>query len=349
MMENKKTLKCGSEGALSGVITRCLKLDSRAFAQYWAFAKAAPEDDRRLWLDMAADEKSHVDFWRKCQQMSLEGALPDIFDDCAEIIGRLDGLLDRVPDKPDAGGYDRRKAMCAALDIESHLLMPEFLEMFKFFSDGHDGIAKNYGAHLEKLVKAVNAFPDFADLRFFTENVMALYRKNIDLAMKSLEDPLTSLLNRRGFWQRALPLLDLAAREGKGLALLIADIDHFKRVNDDFGHPEGDRIIAGLARIIKTSTRKYDVACRFGGEEFIIFTMATNLDDTLAISERTRIAIASSLKTTGGKPVTASFGAKFAKVSPISNPASLINELISEADKNLYAAKKSGRNRTVVS
>ncbi len=349
MKENKKNFECGSEGALSGVITRCLRLDSKAFAQYWAFAKAAPEDDRRLWLDMAADEKSHVDFWRKCQKMSLEGHLPDIFDDCAEIIGRLDGVLDRVPDKPGAGGYDRHKAMRMALDFESHLLMPEFFEMFKLFSDGHDGIVENYSSHLEKLVRAVNDSPDFADLRFFTENVMALYRKSMDLAMKSIEDPLTSLLNRRGFWQTAMPVLNLAAREGKGLALMIADIDHFKRINDDLGHPEGDRIIAGLAGIIKTSARKYDVVCRFGGEEFIVFTMVNSLDDAFAVCERIRSAIASSLKTAGGRPVTASFGAKFAKAPVVSNPAPFINELILEADKNLYAAKKSGRNRTVVS
>lgn len=159
-------------------------------------------------------------------------------------------------------------------------------------------------------------------------------------------DALTGIGNRRAF-DEALAAAIVACREARTpLSLVMADIDHFKRINDSFGHPVGDEVIKMLARIITTSLRNSDVAVRYGGEEFAIILPNAGLDVAKSVAERIRKKFESrkvTLRETGdtvGK-VTASFGVAELRVGDDAET------LVQRSDRKLYAAKSAGRNRVI--
>lgn len=143
-------------------------------------------------------------------------------------------------------------------------------------------------------------------------------------------DPLTGLLNRRGFDRRVGP--------GAVGAILLLDIDGFKSVNDRFGHAEGDRVLRDLAALLTHSVRRSDVVARFGGEEFMIFLPGAPADFASDTAQRLCRTVADQLRA-GGDAVTVSIG--FA----LSVQGQDRDGLIARADRQLYEAKKSGRNR----
>jgi len=168
--------------------------------------------------------------------------------------------------------------------------------------------------------------------------------QNAELQRLATQDPLTNCLNRRSFFER----MDLAwaksVAEGKPLCCIMTDIDRFKSVNDNFGHTVGDRVIEAVATALISSFRKTDLVCRYGGEEFCIVMPGAGLDLAVHAAEQARADIA---KTVGGRlntktplEVTSSFG-----VSSSTQGAKDVGECINQADKALYLAKKSGRNK----
>ena len=152
-------------------------------------------------------------------------------------------------------------------------------------------------------------------------------------------DKLTGVLNRRGFDERAQVELERARREGTPVAVVSLDIDYFKRVNDEWGHEVGDRVLVRLGAVLRAHTRGGDVVGRLGGEEFVTLLPGTDVAQAKAIAERVRAGFAAD---PGPPRVTVSAG-----VTAAIGPAS-IEELMQVADSALYAAKRGGRDRTVV-
>lgn len=155
-----------------------------------------------------------------------------------------------------------------------------------------------------------------------------------DLASK---DPLTALLNRRSGEQLLIQYDHHRKHHGKSICLIILDIDHFKKINDTFGHNTGDEVLKVISRTLQNQARSSESVIRWGGEEFLIIVPNANLQDTLILSERIRKSIADQLIEPVGQ-VTASFGV--AELLSSETTASLINR----ADKALYKAKLSGKN-----
>jgi len=156
---------------------------------------------------------------------------------------------------------------------------------------------------------------------------------------RSETDTLSGLLNRRGFEARAETALREAARRGQPVSLVIADIDHFKSINDTFGHASGDRVIAAFASFLGTTAAEHHAAGRIGGEEFAIVLAGANLPAARLFAEGARSAFAA-LSIDGlpeGQHFTASFG-----VAELS-PGESIAELLARADAALYVAKNDGR------
>jgi diguanylate cyclase (GGDEF)-like protein len=149
-------------------------------------------------------------------------------------------------------------------------------------------------------------------------------------------DPLTGLHNRRGF-DEAFRLI--SAREG---ALIYADLDRFKNLNDNLGHPAGDAALVHFARIIREQVRTFDVAGRIGGEEFAVWLPETGLDLGAKIAERIRIKLGTTAWDWRGRqwPLSASFG-----VAACPETSRSLENLPAQADSALYVAKRSGRNR----
>lgn len=155
-------------------------------------------------------------------------------------------------------------------------------------------------------------------------------------------DSLSGLWNRRYFDQRLLQEWSEARRHGRSLSLIMCDVDRFKRLNDQFGHPFGDQVIERVAQIL-SGGRGSDIACRYGGEEFGMILPSTAADRALEVAERHRVAIES--HTWSGHDdviVTSSFGVADLKSLP--TDASM-EQLVQAADMALYRAKQSGRNR----
>lgn len=157
-------------------------------------------------------------------------------------------------------------------------------------------------------------------------------------------DSLTGLGNRRIFEKQLAEMLDRSAHGGRALSLMMLDIDHFKAVNDRYGHDAGDHVLKTLAQRIRSVLRRSDSICRYGGEEFIVLLPDTSLAAGRVIAERVRAAIeaaAFSLDAAGDQtiPVTISIG--LAARGDDANAEALLRQ----ADKALYASKTAGRNR----
>jgi diguanylate cyclase (GGDEF)-like protein/PAS domain S-box-containing protein len=165
-------------------------------------------------------------------------------------------------------------------------------------------------------------------------------RQNKELQALATTDPLTGCRNRRSFYTEFQTAWSSAARYSGALSCVMVDVDHFKRVNDRYGHSVGDQVLQHVAECLRSMVRDTDVICRYGGEEFCIVLTQTDLAGAALAAERYRQAIESSL--CGGIAVTVSLG-----VSSVVLGARTPLELLDQADQALYVAKRAGRNRAV--
>ncbi len=162
----------------------------------------------------------------------------------------------------------------------------------------------------------------------------------------ALYDALTKACNKQHFLERLDIEVSYARRHKGPLALLMIDIDHFKRVNDTFGHPAGDRVLAMLGQIVKGTVRTEDLFARYGGEEFAVLCRGTGLEGATALAERLREKVRAASVEGDGRPiaVTVSIG-----VATWLEQPDATKKLVTDADQALYEAKRAGRNRVVVS
>ncbi|PXX67677.1 diguanylate cyclase (GGDEF) domain-containing protein [Pseudomonas sp. LAMO17WK12:I10] len=157
-------------------------------------------------------------------------------------------------------------------------------------------------------------------------------------------DSLTGLPNRRGFDLLAAQAMLEAQREPKPLTALLLDLDHFKRLNDTYGHLAGDQVLSGFARHLASCLRQSDIVCRWGGEEFIVLLKDTDSATALKIAEKIRLLIEQQRYTYEGKNMrlTVSIGVTTLQADDT------LHSLLSRADHAMYRAKQTGRNRTCV-
>ena len=189
-------------------------------------------------------------------------------------------------------------------------------------------------AELEKVAQLFTA-----NIAQFLSN-LALRRK---LEQQSLRDPLTNLFNRRYFNEQLAIEFERANRSRTPLALQMVDIDHFKRINDRFGHEAGDRVLRQVSDILAQNARAGDIVCRWGGEEFLILMPGSNAAAAKRRADEIRARINDQIEIVGGTRVSVSIG-----VASYPEHASDPDSLIDVSDRALYAAKGAGRNRVTV-
>jgi diguanylate cyclase (GGDEF)-like protein len=157
--------------------------------------------------------------------------------------------------------------------------------------------------------------------------------QNQELEILATRDPLTGCLNRRRFFELYDSEWQAAHADGAPLACIMGDIDHFKSINDRYGHSVGDEVIQKVAEAIGSALRNVDLICRYGGEEFCCLLIGMGIREAAEVAERARLAVEA-------QSFTASFG-----VSATGFGATDPARLVDQADKALYESKRTGRNR----
>jgi diguanylate cyclase (GGDEF)-like protein len=176
--------------------------------------------------------------------------------------------------------------------------------------------------------------------RELARSKQAVEAREAEILKLSLTDALTGVGNRRMLDEVLAREVERSRRHGDPLSLTILDIDHFKRVNDTWGHDVGDRVLRETGGVLLQTMRLSDIATRMGGEEFVLLLPCTNLDEGLVCAERLRVAMAAHDFALSA-PVTSSFGVASLAAGE-SGPA-----LLARADGGLYRAKQQGRNRVM--
>lgn len=174
------------------------------------------------------------------------------------------------------------------------------------------------------------------------ERAAALESENRELEQLASLDPLTGLRNRRSFLELAEHEIARARRDASILSVLMIDIDHFKQVNDTYGHPAGDKVIRAIANLIRSLSREADIAARFGGEEFVILLPNCGFEDVRQFGERLRLRISEHLLEHDGRAIRVTVSVGCAHFTPQTTG---LDEAIDSADHALYLAKRLGRNR----
>lgn len=179
---------------------------------------------------------------------------------------------------------------------------------------------------------------------------LEISRAHARLRQLAMTDELTGVFSRRFLFDSLRKVVKGASRSTTGgLACLLADVDHFKRVNDRLGHIEGDRVLRNVAQAIRRSTRETDVVARFGGEEFVVVLPHTDAEGARVVAEKVRAVIEAECE-----PVTISIGVAAADADAVAAAQrgtgvdALIEHLLRRADTALYEAKSQGRNRTAL-
>lgn len=197
-----------------------------------------------------------------------------------------------------------------------------------------------YDKYFVNLLVFIPAFISGSTIFIFLRYVIELNEKLVDLAHK---DSLTGLLNRRFAYKLMQKQSQYIARKQNSACVVMTDIDHFKSVNDSYGHPAGDEAIKAFANTILQQVRKYDVACRYGGEEFLLFLPDTDISTACIIAKRIR----EQLKAIEIKEQNVSFGITASFGVANYDPKAGLEETINNADKALYQAKQTGRDKVL--
>jgi diguanylate cyclase (GGDEF)-like protein len=176
------------------------------------------------------------------------------------------------------------------------------------------------------------------------ESHCVLFDEVATLRKQVVTDPLTGLFNVRHFRKSLEHELERTRRTGMTTALMMVDLDHFKSVNDTWGHEAGNQVLQTVAQLLKDQTRKLDICCRYGGEEFAVILPSTELMLARQVAERCLNALRETVIPLDetALQVTASIG-----VAVADNSAQTAESLIENADECMYEAKKGGRNQVV--
>lgn len=163
----------------------------------------------------------------------------------------------------------------------------------------------------------------------------------------SRQDPLTGLYNRRYLVEQAPRLWAQARRDGGRLSAVVLDLDHFKRLNDEFGHAVGDDVLSAVARSLSATVRPADLLARIGGEELVVLGVTGEPEEAQHLAERLRTAVAGA-RGDAGHTVTASVGLAVAAPEDGDDPVPALWRLVERADTAMYTAKRGGRDRVAV-
>jgi len=333
------------------ILELCVSIDRKAITVYENFAKTCNHEElREFWKQKSKEEKRHVGLWKQLLALAESGAIPNIFDEplriaeeLRSIISKIDTLFQSVENCRDV-----TKSFLLALRLEFYALHPAFAMLFRFVNDTNQEklFEEHYDQHLRDFFEVIKRHDALTpELEFLAETISHLWRDNERLATEINTDGLTKIFNRKGFFDTIRPLSYVAQRNHLFVAVMMIDIDDFKKLNDIHGHQAGDRALAQVANLIRANIRQSDILGRYGGEEFCLFIpYNTEKGSLLKVAEKIRKEIEDGTKTL--VPVTVSIGVASGFMEK--DVEKELDELIRQADESLYEAKSSGKNVVVL-
>ena len=341
-----------ADNELLEIIKLCIALDVTAYKTYLDISQATKDRElKQFWAEMAAEEKEHAGYWNSALRLAEQDGIPQLFDNPPKIREELLAIQDKLGSllKAEIDPLNVTDTFLMACRMEFFMTHHAFETLLEFVTcmEGDNKKPEHfYEEHIEKFIDAMNRFgASIPSLELLGESLRRSWIENKALSTQSSIDELTGIRNRRGFFGIINKFGSLARRNGFTVGIMMADIDHFKKVNDTYGHAKGDEVLRRIARILRDKIRPSDVVGRYGGEEFIIYL---NQIDPLAaydVAEKLRKAVE---EDRDGVPVTISIGISCGVLSMQDDTEAALSEHIQKADAFLYEAKNTGRNKVVV-
>jgi len=333
------------------ILNLCIEIDSTAHRVYEEFEETEKDPAlAAIWREMKNDEATHIRYWKILSEYLKISVIPAVVEDAQTVLKKLGACVQDIHELPGSMReiLDPQRRLAIACRVEISFLDETLLQLLRYVEtvDRGEQPMDHYNRHLEKFIHTVADRGSTPELRLLAMAIRHLWDDNRKLLQLSTVDTLTGLLNRRGFYQTAVPLTNLVRRKGEGIAVAMADIDRFKSINDSHGHPEGDRILARTAAAIRGAIRMSDIAGRYGGEEFIVLLSPVQPESLAEVGEKIR----RSVETRGaeGVPATVSIGVAWCVPGRDDDAVPLLDALAKRADEHLYRAKETGRNRVVI-
>lgn len=329
------------------ILERCVELDKTAAEAYRGMAAVCEVDPlRTVFEQLAKEEVQHVDWWGDLLAAWESGLLPDIADEhemvteLAEVKRQVNEVL---PDRFDTMSTDDMLDLAARLEF--FMLDPVFGELSDLMEPGSTVDRREaYSRHVIRLVQAIEMYHSSqGPAMFLARMLVRAYRDQQRLTALSVRDQLTGLYNRRGLLGHLDQWLAWSARYLRPVAVILIDVDHFKGVNDRFGHLVGDTVLREVARALRRGVRTSDLIGRFGGDEFVVLAPEASEVELTQLMERLLASVREMRVTAAGASVevTVSVGGAWVAGGSYVEPETIV----ASADRSLYEAKEAGRDR----
>ena len=332
------------------ILESCVRMDELAQIAYSEMAHRCTDPViAELCRTLGEEETAHVGWWSELLSAWDDGLLADVWTTSDATVSQLKSTLAELERLSFAtqGLLDGPTALTTAARIEFLALDPIFAELLDL---AEPGIARArheaYSRHVARLTDMLDRTfaPDTLE-GFLSRVLKRTELENNVLSEYATMDSLTGLGNRRSLAAQAGQWASWAARYGSAVTFLMVDVDHFKTINDAWGHAVGDRVLVALATSIREALRAADLVARYGGDEFVVLAPELEPGDAQIVAQRlVEAARALKIETGDGAyaSITVSVGIASAFDQPNSEPRSL-DSLLAAADRSLYNAKQAGR------
>lgn len=333
---------------MTSVFEKCLELDVVACRLYSSFiTKFENEGDvSDFWKNMYLEETGHVKYWTKLLELSKKGYFDKIFENEVQMLDEVQEIVDSVNLLAKTEISTLSNALIVAIKLEFlavNTIFEQFFQYVNLFPTELKNV--NYDAHIDGFLKGFNKYiKGHSEYEILGRALEKLMKQNKQLVHSSKSDLLSGVLNRRGFYETLTPVAHMNHRQKTEVAVMMIDIDDFKKVNDIHGHQKGDEVISFLGKSIGEFVRRSDIVGRYGGEEFIVFFSDVEKESLLMLAEKLRSYIESS--DVSGIDFTVSIGVSHGFFD--SDPLAEFDKMVGVADSSLYKAKSLGKNIVVI-